>query len=278
MKMTISSVALAAVLGAMPAIAFAQATTVFQGADAAGDQVDDIADAVEDDFERSTDRGTFGNEGRGIGWYGSVSATGTATSGNTDTANVGIGTKFGYFDGVNGHDIALSYTYGEADGDTDANSLLASYDYTRNIATRTFAFGELSLAYDEFSSYESDVFVGGGVGYRVIDDGSRVWEIQGGPGYRFLEDANGVETDEAAFKVSSKFYQELNAGLFLTNDTDVLYSDTNTLITNDLGFNVAMSDGLALRTSLLTEYNTDPLPGLDDTDNTLGVSVVYNFN
>ncbi len=39
-----------------------------------------------------------------------------------------------------------------------------------------------------------------------------------------------------------------------------------------------MTDQLALRTSLLTEYRTDPLPGFKDTDNTLGVSVVYTFN
>ncbi|GAD56894.1 hypothetical protein MBELCI_2946 [Limimaricola cinnabarinus LL-001] len=41
---------------------------------------------------------------------------------------------------------------------------------------------------------------------------------------------------------------------------------------------VSMSDALAMRTNLYTEYRTDPEPGFDDTDNTLGVSIVYSFN
>jgi putative salt-induced outer membrane protein len=39
-----------------------------------------------------------------------------------------------------------------------------------------------------------------------------------------------------------------------------------------------MTDALALRTSVLTEYHTDPEPGFKSTDNTFGVSVVYSFN
>ena len=35
---------------------------------------------------------------------------------------------------------------------------------------------------------------------------------------------------------------------------------------------------LSLRTSLLTEYQSDPLPGYENTDNTLSVSLVYSFN
>lgn len=276
MKKAVNPVLLAAVIGAAPALTFAQ--SAFDGSGVASDSVEGIETTVADNFERSTDRGVFGNRGRGIGWYGSVSATANSTSGNSDTANVGIGTKFGFYDGTNGYDLALSYTYGEADGETDANSFLGSFDYTRDIGARTYGFGELSVAYDEFSSYESDTFVGAGLGYRVVATEQTLWDVQAGVGYRFLEDNAGVETDEEAFKLSSKYLTYLTDATFITNDTDILLSETSTLVTNDLGVNVYMTDGLALRTSLLTEYDSDPLPGFDDTDNKLGVSVVYNFN
>ena len=60
--------------------------------------------------------------------------------------------------------------------------------------------------------------------------------------------------------------------------TDIIGSDSDTVVYNGLGVNVAMTDTLALRTSLVTEYRTDPAAGRVDTDNNFGVSLVYNFN
>ena len=64
----------------------------------------------------------------------------------------------------------------------------------------------------------------------------------------------------------------------LTNDTDLITSESDTVIYNDLAVSVSVTDTLALRTSLLTEYHTDPEPGFKDTDNSLGISMVYNLN
>lgn len=257
--------------------ALAQTTTVFDNASAASDSVTAIADAVRDDM-RSGAPTQFGTTGRPLGSYGSISATATGTSGNTDTANLGIGVKFGTFDGLNGHDVNLSYTLGESAGTTTANKLMAGYDYTRVISNNLYGYGQLRTSMDEFSSYKSDTFLGFGVGYAVINERDRRWQIQAGPGYRSLEDNTGVTTTEGALSLSSKYYQQISDGISLSNDTDILYSETDTRVLNDLGVNVSMGRNLALRTSLQTEYHTDPLPGLQDTDNTLGVSVVYTFN
>ncbi len=264
---------IAALIAGLAAPATAQ---VFGAEDRAADAVEDIEDAVSDDFERERPR--FGNDGRPLGWTGSVSARATATDGNTDNSDLGIGARVGYFDGVNGHALTLSYTYGEDDGDTTDNSLLAGYDYTREFGTNTFFYGQAQLAYDEFDSYETDAFVGVGLGYRIFNTRDRQWSIQAGPGYRYLETSDGMEVEEGAVSLSSNYFARLSPTVSVTADTDVLWSETDTLVTNELGLNVAMSRQLALRTSVLTEYRTDPLPGFEDTDNTFGVSVVYNFN
>ena len=86
----------------LPMAALSQQSIVFDGSSAASDSVSSIDETVQNDFNRSTDRGTFGNDGRALGWYGSLSGSATATSGNTDTANLGIGARFGVFDGTNG--------------------------------------------------------------------------------------------------------------------------------------------------------------------------------
>jgi len=78
--------------------------------------------------------------------------------------------------------------------------------------------------------------------------------------------------------LSSDYFTRLNQNVSFSIDTDVISSDSDTVIFNDAGFNVAVSDALALRTSLVTEFHTDPAVGTDDTDNALGLSLVYNLN
>lgn len=278
MKNTLTKLALTTALaGAFAAPAFAQQTTVFNNTNTASDQVDDLRQDVQDDFKKARKIRDFGLAGN-TGWYGSLAFTANGTSGNTDTASVGIGSKFGYSDGTNGHDFVLSYKYSENNSTKDANSLLAAYDYTRNFNPNFYGYGKLRHSYDEFSSYEQDTFAGFGIGYRVVNTAQTSWALEVGPGYRWAKLSDGSKIDEAAASISSKLYYALNDDMFLSNDTTVLASDSDTYITNDLGFNVSLNGGpLALRTSILTEHHTDPLPGKKKTDNALGVSLVYNF-
>ncbi len=251
------------------------------------DRIEDLQEDIDDDFERDVE--VFGNEGRALGFTGSISARGTATSGNTDSTDIGVGTQLGFFDGVNGHKLALSYVYGEDDaGVTTEDSLFATYDYTRDFSTNFFGFAKIQAQYDgeaEDGAFEDDAFVGFGVGYRIFNSPDMQWSVQAGPGYRVanLSDPEGVfdtvtDFDEAALSLSSDYYTRISPTVFVTNDTDILSSESDTSVINELGLNVSMTDQLALRTSLLTEYHTDPLGDADDTDNTFGLSLVYTFN
>lgn len=254
----------------------ATAQTAFDSRDAAADAISDLEEAVQDAFDRETM--TFGNEGRELGFTGSISARATATQGNSDSMEAGIGARFGFFDGLNGNDFTLTYTYSEDEGVTTDNGLLAGYDYTRELGSNVFVFAKAVYAYDEFGSFERDIFAGAGVGYRILNTAEQQWSIQAGPGYRVADTATGERVEERALSVSSDYLTRFSDTLFLYNDTDVLASDTDTFVTNELGLNVSMTDTLALRTSLLTEYRQNPEQGFQRTDNTLGLAVVYTFN
>lgn len=257
--------------------ASAQSTT-FTNQGAVQDGVDAIQDQVQTDFDKGRDARDFGPEGKRLGWYGSLAASGNATSGNTDTANLGIGANFGHFNGTNGHDVSLTYNYGEDDSIASSNSLAAAYEYTRYFNNDFYGFGLLSGKYDEFGSFEQDIFAGVGLGYRVVNTPSTSWSLRAGPGYRVAKLSDGSDFEEAAFTVGSKLFYEISDTAFVNMDTDVLTSESDTSIVNDLGLNVSINGPLALRTSLRTEYHTDPLPGDKSTDSILGVSLVYTFN
>lgn len=276
MKHTVIISAIALVAGS--SMALAQESNAFYGQNAASDAVNDLSKAINETNERTL-LGS-GNSGRKMGWTGSVSALATATSGNTENSDLGIGARLGYFDGTNGHMFNLSSSYGEKEGVTNKNDTSVSYDYTRELGSNLYGYGQVNAAYSEFGSYEEDYFVGAGLGYHVISNGQTQWSVQTGPGYRkaTANNASSKDIKEGAWSLSSQLTYEISDAATLYNDTDILYSESDTFTTNELGVSVALSNALALRTSLTTEYHSKPLPNFESTDNKLGMSIVYNFD
>ncbi len=278
-----------AAIGGFIATAGAAQTTAFNNEDASADAVEDLEEQIEEDRER--DIGRFGNEGREIGSYGSLAVRGTSVSSDGDnTTDVGLGLRYGTFDGINGLDITASLAYGEFDGEKTKDTLLAGVDYRRDLTATFFAYGKLEAAYDNLADSEGeftqDIFAGAGLGYRIYNTADTQWSVQAGPGYRAAKRVTSMEGDpretedisEAAASVSSNVFRSLTETTYVTNDTDVIYSETATTVTNELALNVAMTDTLSLRTSYTTNFNSESDDDLSDAVNTLGVSVIYNFN
>lgn len=302
-----ATVAAAALTAALAPAAQAQ-QTVFDIEDAASDVVEEIEEDVQDDFDRDVD--PFGNEGRELGYSGSVSLRSTATSGNDEETDVGIGARYNFFDGLNGGEINFALTYsedrdafnpitGEEFADSETNVFLST-EYTREFGANLYGYAQGVAVYDdnddeldeleddEASGNRTDIFVGVGLGYRIANSDRFQWTVQAGPGYRWIEPFDDPSTgginegddliEETAVSLSSDLLFQVSETVAVTNDTDVIASDVNTLVTNDLALNVALNETLSLRTNLLTEYNSDPLvEELEEVDNTFGVAVVYNF-
>ena len=271
---TLPYLTLAGIVAFTPA--FAQ--TAFDNTDMAENRNEALTDAIEDDFERDVD--TFGNRGRDVGFDGSLAFRGTATSGNSDDVYLGVGANLFYYDGLNGYGAQLSYTYAEDESEVTEESLFYDLEYTRDFTDRAYGFAKVQGTVDEFSAYESDTFVGVGAGYWIYDQPDIKWAVQAGVGYRVaeLDDAFDADFEEEAFSASSAFAYQVSPTTFLTNDTDLITSESDTVIYNEIGMNVAMNDRLALRTSLATEFHTDPQDGYDDTDHTLGVALVVGLD
>ncbi len=269
-----------AISGLVASAALAQ-TSTFDNAGAAADAVDDLQEQIEDDADRDLD--AFGTEGRQPGTYGSVALRLTSTSNDGDTStDIGVGLRYGYFDGVNGIDTSASYAYGEENGVETENRLLLGADYRRNLNPTVFVYGQADLSVDKLTTtpdeYTQDIFIGAGLGYRIFNTDDVQWSVQAGPGYRVAEVVGGDTVEEGAASVSSNLFYSLTETVYVTNDTDVIWSEFATTVSNDFAVNVALSDALALRTSYATRYNDLTDDSFQDAENTLGVSVVYNFN
>ena len=268
---------LAVITGFVGSAAAAQITT-FDNEGAAADALDDLEEAIEDDADR--DIGAFGTEGREPGTFGSVALRATATDEET---NVGVGLRWGTFDGVNGFDMAFSYAYSaDDDGDATENKLLAGLDYRRNFGPSIFGYAQTDISIDRLADTagetREDYFVGAGIGYRFYNTDDFQWSVQAGPGYRYTEFVGGDTIDEVAGSLSNNIYYSLTDTVFVTNDTDVIGSESLVTLSNDFAVSVALSDTLSLRSSVFTELDDSTDDPIGNSKNTFGLSVVYNFN
>lgn len=263
------------------------------------DRLDDIEDAVQDDFDRSVDRSRFGRPDTREGLFGSVALTYTGRDGNDENQDFSLAGRLSHNQGPFQQSVGILLEYSENDdGDSETEDTSVIYDgnYYFNEQLYAFILGRVStdglaedyddpdLTPEEVLDYEGrskrDAFIGIGPGYRIINNDQTAWRVQAGVGIRYTQTVNFAESDNLAsntdtgYIASSRFYHKFNDQFFLTNDTDYLTSDVNDLATNELGLNFRMSDNFATRVSYRTEYQSDRAIR---TDNTLGVSLVVGF-
>lgn len=68
----------------------------------------------------------------------------TSEDGDSST-DLGIGLRYGTFDGVNGIVATASFVYGEANGTETENRLMAGVDYRHNFGDALFGFAKADL-------------------------------------------------------------------------------------------------------------------------------------
>ncbi|WP_335751642.1 DUF481 domain-containing protein [Sulfitobacter sp.] len=284
MNMLIKMATVSALALMVGAPAFAQDSLT--GIQSLNDQIDDIADNVNDDLANGSDAERYGTNGVAQGWRGSFALSASGTSGNTDNGEVSGAGRLTY--GVNdwNHLIGFAAEYGEANGLKSEEKFFATYEGSRYFSQEFYGFGVARFEYDGYltdadnngiDGSTTDAFLGFGPGYRVLNKENHTWRVQAGPGVRYFKDVTGDSETEVGFIATSRYFYGFNDTVSFTMDTDILGSDVNTTVTNDAGINYKMSKNLSTRVSYRTEYNTDPAAGLKSTDNTLGVSLVLGF-
>lgn len=247
------------------------------GSEALDDRIDEIERDANTELNRGEDAARFGENGVLQGFRGSIALTASAATGNSDTGELSAAGRLTYGIGPWSHSFGVAAEYGEANGVQNEEKFFATYEASRSFSPEFYVFGVGRYEYDGFATNRNDAFLGFGPGYRIVNTEQLAWRVQAGPGVRFVEDQFGANTTEVAGIASSRVFYKLTDTMSLTNDTDILGSDVNTLIQNDFGVNFNVSDAMTTRISYRTDYNTNPAPGNAATDNTFGVALVVGF-
>lgn len=260
------------------------------GIDALDDRIDDIEQDVNEDMARAEDASRFGNPDQRQGFSGSAALGYSGKTGNNDSQDFSLGLRLHNVSGAFVQTLGAAIDFSESEGSSTKEDIFAVYDgnYYFNDRFYGFVLGRVQMdgLADQLTAQEMadgltlgdkvkrDAFLGVGPGYRVVNTPDMTWRVQAGLGVSYLEYGDNSSTTEAAAIASSRLYYKFSDTVFLTNDTDLLNSDSAFRANNDLGVNFKITDAISTRVSYLTEYNDSRAI---KTDNKLGVSMVFGF-
>ncbi len=214
------------------------------------------------------------------GWSGEASLSGSKTTGNTDTTDIGLALKLAKEDGPWRHKFKALADRGEADGISNKKRYNLGYQIDRDFSDRLYGYANADYFSDDFGAFQEGYFVGGGLGYKVILPEPVSWNVEGGLGYRSQEEqgALGEESSELAARAFSDFDYIFNENVSFYNDTEIIHSSSDTYIWNETGITATLAGNLAARASFRIDTHSDVPAGREKTDTITRFGIVYTMN
>lgn len=210
------------------------------------------------------------------GWSGEAGLSGSVTTGNTETTDIGAVLSLSKEADIWTHNFDGTIDYGEVNDAESKNRLFLGYQIDRDINERLYAFANANYFKDEFGSYETGYFLGGGLGYDVLIDEPMLWALEGGIGYRSQTlQGSGDDEGEFAIRAASDFDYAFNDAVSFYNDSEVIWSDSDTYLWNDAGINAQLAGNLSARFGVRVDHHTDVPVGVEKTDTTTRATLVY---
>lgn len=223
------------------------------------------------------------------GWSGEGSISAGMTSGNTETTDIGVGVDFARTTQIWTLGLEALADYGETDGEETKNRFFLAGQLDRQLRDRLYGFGRLSYERDEFSGFESRTFLGTGLGYQILDGAHATWSVESGPGLK-IDEVRPAETmndlgapvtipgtteESLSFIAVSHYAYQFNDAVQLTNETDAIYADESTQLTNIVALTADLTEALSARISFDVRHDTNPPDGFENTDTATRFSLVY---
>lgn len=225
-------------------------------------------------------------------WSGQAALSGAARTGNTETQEIGFEGRLQREVKRTRHLAELLFDLGQTEVEQDdgttqteetTNRFFGSYEQNRLLTERIFLFGDVDHEIDRFSGFNYRTVVALGVGYDVLKREGLTWSVSGGPGYRFertderITGEPEVTNEELAARFASRYTQQLNDNVTLSNDTDILWTDISTTSFNRTAITADLVGGLAARGSFELTHESNPPLGAVETDTVTRVALVYAF-
>jgi putative salt-induced outer membrane protein len=174
------------------------------------------------------------------------------------------------------HTFGFAGNYGHDGNDKTAQRWELRGQTQYEFTERAYGFGAGRYEDDEFSQYDYQASLAGGLGYKIINTERTKFWVQGGPGYRYAKLADTGETEDGViFRGDVGFEHQLTETTKIVDRFLVEAGSDNTYLQNDLGLEVTITGAVGLRVGYQVRHNTDVAPTVENTDTLLTVGLLY---
>ncbi|MCK9173057.1 MAG: DUF481 domain-containing protein [Desulfuromonas thiophila] len=202
------------------------------------------------------------------------------TRGNSEVTTFSIKNKLGYqfserFSGL----WKFEALNGDSEGVRNAESYFTELRGDYQLGPRRFTYGSLSWFKDRFADIDLRLISGVGYGYRLIDSPPHLLVTEAGLTHT-LEQTPDDDSSEIGARFYARYEYRISDDSLFSQDFEYLaeLTDLNShRVNTETALTTAINSFLALKTSYVMRYDSDPPRRKEDTDTILGVSLVVKF-
>lgn len=226
-------------------------------------------------------------------WVGALQIDASSASGNTNNTVLGgrlnLARKFGpithAFEAGGNYAESTITRDGEEVTETTQNRYFTQYRIEVQTGDRTFLYGRARYDEDQFSGFDRQVFVGGGLGHTLAKSDTRELTVLVGPGYQYQERTRTAQSDPDQERIQSTvavflgqtYKQVIRENVTFEESLDATVSDGNDTVKATFSLKTKLTDSISSRISYNVIHNTEPPEGREQTDTLLSASIGYEF-
>ncbi|MGL4542212.1 MAG: DUF481 domain-containing protein [Polymorphobacter sp.] len=211
------------------------------------------------------------------GWSGEGSIGAFTSSGNTSSTGVAVGVKL-VKEGVRWKNtLAGAVNYQKDNGVTSQERYFVGYDLNYKFSDRFYALALVSWERDTFSGFTSRFSESIGLGYKLVNTPKVILAVEGGPALRQTDYI--LTGNESSFdgRVAGNFVWNIGPTTAFTETASYFFGGNSNTLTSETALTTKLYNALSARVSFFIQNESNPQPGLDATDTTTRITLVYGF-
>jgi putative salt-induced outer membrane protein YdiY len=215
-----------------------------------------------------------------VKWEGNITIGGSSQSGNTNTGAFSVAASAMRRTEKTRMAFSYLFNYAEEDKQMIARSHYGTTDYAYFFTKKFYGYLALELLNNTFEDIELRTTVGPGVGYQIWEDPVKALALEAGASYLSETHKSGSNEYYWAARLGINF--RYNILSFLIFSDRFLYfprfeSSSQYTLRNEAAVASPLGSAWALRLAYILQYNNEPAPGVEKTDNTWILGLQYSF-
>lgn len=211
------------------------------------------------------------------GWSGQGELGAFATTGNVSDKGLAAGLRLAKETLRWRHTFDVTADYQETSDVVTKERYFAGYAGNYKFTERFYAVGVLSAEKDKFAGFKSRFTESLGLGYRLIDREDLKLSVEGGPALRQTDYYDLDSDNTVSGRIAGAFEWTIWPGTVFTQTAAAFLESSNSTLDATSAITTKVQGDLSARASFDVRHEADPPQGLEKTDTTTRVTLVYSF-